>query len=82
MWHDGLTFPQERSHASPVDLDAALAWAPAAARTQAGSATQSVEPFKLGTFGIDGQETVGVVLRDAFVVDLGAANALTGDRPA
>jgi 2-keto-4-pentenoate hydratase/2-oxohepta-3-ene-1,7-dioic acid hydratase in catechol pathway len=53
----------------------ALPWAPAPVSAQAGSAAQSVEPFKLGTFGIDGEEKVGVVLRDAFVVDLEEANA-------
>ena len=34
----------------------------------------SVEPFKLGTFEIEGTPKVGVVLRDAFIVDLNAAN--------
>ena len=38
-------------------------------------ATSSAEPFKVGTFGIDGVPTVGVVLRDALVIDLDAANA-------
>jgi 2-keto-4-pentenoate hydratase/2-oxohepta-3-ene-1,7-dioic acid hydratase in catechol pathway len=32
------------------------------------------EPYKLGTFSIDGRTTVGVVLRDSIVVDLAAAN--------
>jgi 2-keto-4-pentenoate hydratase/2-oxohepta-3-ene-1,7-dioic acid hydratase in catechol pathway len=35
----------------------------------------SAEPFKVGTFGIDGRPTVGIVLRDRLIVDLGAANA-------
>jgi 2-keto-4-pentenoate hydratase/2-oxohepta-3-ene-1,7-dioic acid hydratase in catechol pathway len=35
---------------------------------------QSAEPYKLGTFAIDGKPTVGVVLRDTIVVDLAAAN--------
>jgi 2-keto-4-pentenoate hydratase/2-oxohepta-3-ene-1,7-dioic acid hydratase in catechol pathway len=34
----------------------------------------SVEPFKVGTFGIDGAPTVGIVLRDAMIIDLAAAN--------
>ncbi|MBT5030905.1 MAG: fumarylacetoacetate hydrolase family protein [Proteobacteria bacterium] len=34
----------------------------------------SVEPFKLGTFEIEGTPKVGVVLRDEFIVDLNAAN--------
>ena len=35
----------------------------------------SVEPFKLGTFEHQGHELLGVVLRDAYVIDLAAANA-------
>ena len=38
------------------------------------AAAQSGEPYKLGTFAIDGKPTVGVVLRDSIVVDLAAAN--------
>jgi 2-keto-4-pentenoate hydratase/2-oxohepta-3-ene-1,7-dioic acid hydratase in catechol pathway len=34
----------------------------------------SAEPFKVGTFEIDGAPTVGIVLRDALIVDLVAAN--------
>ena len=37
-------------------------------------AMSSVEPFKVGTFEIGGAPTVGVVLRDALVIDLAAAN--------
>ncbi|MDH3206554.1 MAG: fumarylacetoacetate hydrolase family protein [Gemmatimonadota bacterium] len=37
-------------------------------------AMSSVEPFKVGTFGIAGAPTVGVVLRDAMIIDLAAAN--------
>jgi len=33
------------------------------------------EPFKVGTFEIDGLPTVGVVLRDSLVLELDAANA-------
>ena len=35
---------------------------------------ESVEPFKVGTFEIDGAATVALVLRDALIVDIGAAN--------
>jgi 2-keto-4-pentenoate hydratase/2-oxohepta-3-ene-1,7-dioic acid hydratase in catechol pathway len=35
---------------------------------------QPVEPFKLGTFEIDGEPTIGIVLRDRIVVELAAAN--------
>jgi 2-keto-4-pentenoate hydratase/2-oxohepta-3-ene-1,7-dioic acid hydratase in catechol pathway len=38
------------------------------------AAGQGAEPYKLGTFSIDGRPTVGVVLRDSIVVDLAAAN--------
>lgn len=37
-------------------------------------AVSSVEPFKVGTFEIGGAPTVGIVLRDSLIVDLGAAN--------
>ncbi|MEQ8330392.1 MAG: fumarylacetoacetate hydrolase family protein [Longimicrobiales bacterium] len=37
-------------------------------------AMASVEPFKVGTFEIGGAPTVGVVLRDALIIDLAAAN--------
>jgi len=33
------------------------------------------EPFKVGTFGINGEARVGLVLRDALIVDLVEANA-------
>ena len=38
-------------------------------------ALESAEPFKVGTFEIDGATTVALVLRDALIVDIGAANA-------
>ena len=38
-------------------------------------AMESVEPFKVGTFAIDGKPTVGLVLRDdSLIVELDAAN--------
>ena len=46
--------------------------APAGLRAQA---LESAEPFKVGTFQIDGKATVALVLRDALIVDIGAANA-------
>src|SRR5687768_7525086 len=52
-----------------------LAW-PAFSRAQtAGSASQSTEPFKVGTFLIGNAPTVGIVLRDSLVIDLAQANA-------
>ena len=49
--------------------------APQAANQTQVAGTTSVEPFKVGTFGIDGTQTVGVVLRDALIIDLAAANS-------
>jgi len=36
---------------------------------------EAMEPFKVGTFEIEGEPRVALVLRDSFVVDLKAANA-------
>jgi 2,4-diketo-3-deoxy-L-fuconate hydrolase len=58
-----------------VLLFAAVLTCPALAYAQAGTAVQSVEPFKVGTFASGGAPWVGIVLRDRFVVDLGQANA-------
>ena len=53
---------------------------PALLSAQSGPAASSAEPFKLGTFEIDGYQRVGIVLRDRLVVELDAANrALEGD---
>ena len=41
---------------------------------QSGPATTSAEPFKLGTFEINGDRRVGIVLRDKLVVELHDAN--------
>ncbi len=54
--------------------------APAQAFAQMELPSTSVEPFKVGTFEIDGRQTVGLVLRDQLIVELDAANAvLQGD---
>lgn len=37
-------------------------------------APKSVEPFKLGTFAVDGRPTVAIVLRDKVAIELEAAN--------
>jgi 2-keto-4-pentenoate hydratase/2-oxohepta-3-ene-1,7-dioic acid hydratase in catechol pathway len=47
---------------------------PLVAYGQTGTAAQSTEPFKLGTFMAGSSRFVGLVLRDRFVVDLAAAN--------
>jgi 2,4-diketo-3-deoxy-L-fuconate hydrolase len=39
-----------------------------------GAAATSAEPFKLGTFEIEGEPRVGLVLQDKYVVELNAAN--------
>ncbi len=54
-------------------LAGTFALAPATATVSA-QATQSAEPFAVGTFEIDGQETLGLVLREQLVVELGNAN--------
>jgi 2-keto-4-pentenoate hydratase/2-oxohepta-3-ene-1,7-dioic acid hydratase in catechol pathway len=46
---------------------------PAQASAQTGPA-RSAPPFKLGTFAIDGDPRIGIVLEDKLVVDLAAAN--------
>ena len=46
---------------------AAVTALPSGAYAQAGTATKSTEPFKVGTFLIGNAERVGIVLRDALV---------------
>ena len=53
---------------------------PAVAASQGAPAV--AEPFKVGTFEIGGVPSVGVVLRDSFIVELVAANAALERRPA
>src|SRR5262245_28264884 len=60
---------------------AALA-APALLMAQSGPVTTSAEPFKLGTFEINGDRHVGIVLRDRLVVELNAANRALERTPA
>ena len=55
-------------------LSAGLLLAGTAFFTTERAAAQAGEPYKLGTFSIDGKNAVGVVLRDSIVVDLAAAN--------
>ena len=47
---------------------------PALLSAQSGSVLTSAEPFKLGTFEIDGYERIGIVLQDKLIVELDAAN--------
>ena len=48
---------------------------PWASYAQTGTDANSAEPFKVGTFRIGNTQTIGLVLRDALVVDLVEANA-------
>ncbi|MGE0363700.1 MAG: fumarylacetoacetate hydrolase family protein [Vicinamibacterales bacterium] len=41
---------------------------------QRGPEATAAEPFKLGTFEIDGEPRIGIVLQDKIIVDLAAAN--------
>ena len=47
---------------------------PALSLAQTGPSATPVEPFKLGTFQIQGVPKVGIVLRDQYIVDLDVAN--------
>jgi len=55
---------------------------PVALPAQGGPGTTSAEPFKLGTFEIQGSPAVGIVLRDSLVVHLDPANAALERDPA
>ena len=48
---------------------------------QDGPARASTEPFKVGTFEIDGVPRVGIVLRDSLIADLNEANAALESNP-
>ena len=56
-------------------LGLAIAAAAALVSPAVVDAQTAVEPYKVGTFEINGQKTVGLVLRDQYVVDIAAANA-------
>jgi len=47
---------------------------PSLALAQTGPSATPVEPFKLGTFQIQGVPKVGIVLRDQYIIDLEVAN--------
>lgn len=64
-----------------ITIIAALA-APVSLPGQSGPAATSAEPFKLGTFEIDGSPAVGIVLRDSLIVHLNRANAALERSPA
>lgn len=58
----------------PARLPLLLLFAAALAAVPA-SAQVSAEPFKVGTFEIEGTPTVAVVLRDRYIIDVNRANA-------
>ena len=64
-----------------VVLAAALAFS-APLRAQGGPEIEIAEPFKVGTFEIDGVPRVALVLRDALVVDIERANQALERNPA
>ena len=49
---------------------------------QTGPGMDIAEPFKVGTFEIEGEPRLGLVLRDALIVDIGAANHALERNPA
>ncbi len=55
---------------------------PVLAAAQGGPATSSAMPFKLGTFEIEGEPRIGIVLEDKVIVDLVAANRALERNPA
>ena len=56
--------------------------APTSAFAQGTSNITSAEPFKLGTFEIEGEPRIGIVLQDKLVVELNAANRSLERNPA
>jgi 2,4-diketo-3-deoxy-L-fuconate hydrolase len=55
-------------------LSAGILFGSASFATSEQAPPQAGEPYKLGTFAIDGRPTVGVVVRDSIVIDLAAAS--------
>jgi 2-keto-4-pentenoate hydratase/2-oxohepta-3-ene-1,7-dioic acid hydratase in catechol pathway len=60
----------------------AMCATPAAALAQGTASITSAEPFKLGTFEIQGEPRIGIVLQDKLVVELNAANRALERNPA
>jgi 2-keto-4-pentenoate hydratase/2-oxohepta-3-ene-1,7-dioic acid hydratase in catechol pathway len=55
---------------------------PSVAFAQGAANITAAEPFKLGTFEIDGEPRIGIVLKDSLIVDLDAANRALERNPA
>ena len=60
----------------------AVLGSPMRAAAQGDPSVSSAEPFKLGTFEVAGEPRIGIVLRDAIVVELAAANRALERDPA
>ena len=60
----------------------AMCATPVAALAQGTATITSAEPFKLGTFEIQGEPRIGIVLQDKLVVELNAANRALERNPA
>ena len=73
--------PSRTALAAAVFTSLAVGTIPTAASAQA-AAMDVAEPFKVGTFEIDGEPRVALVLRDALVVDIGEANRALERNPA
>ena len=73
--------PSRTALAAAVFTSLAVGTNPTAASAQA-AAMDVAEPFKVGTFEIDGEPRVALVLRDALVVDIGEANRALERNPA
>ena len=56
--------------------------APVGLSAQTGPEAKSAQPFKLGTFEIEGEPRIGLVLDDKLIVDLEAANRALQRDPA
>ena len=56
--------------------------APALVAAQTGPEAKSAQPFKLGTFEIEGEPRIGIVLEDKLIVELNAANRALQRDPA
>lgn len=55
---------------------------PALAEGQTGPTVKPAEPFKVGTFEIDGAPRVALVLRDSLIIDIEKANSALQNDPA
>ncbi len=55
---------------------------PGLALAQGTAGAQKVEPFKLGTFEIEGEPRIGIVLQDKLILDLSTANRVLERNPA